>query len=291
MNLLKRKIAILKIKDSTLEYSLIGEGQAILVMHGGHSNCYEEFGYQVLIDHGFSLITPSRPGYGNTSKELGDSIEIACDAYLQLMDHLQIDQIHVLAISSGGPSGIHFAARYPERVLSLLLESAVTKEFLRPSDKEYKMAQILFRPSIEKFTWRLLRLFTNLFPGFIFKQMASSFSILPFQAVHRATTNQDIEAFRQMNNRQHSGKGFFIDLVQTSNSNTRELQAITCPTLIVHSRNDGAVPLEHPWHAHEYISHSQLYLVETWGHLIWIGEGSKEVDTLVIEFLHSFRLN
>lgn len=46
-------------------------------MHGGHSNCYEEFGYDALVQNEFSMTTPSRAGYGRTSKEIGESLSKA----------------------------------------------------------------------------------------------------------------------------------------------------------------------------------------------------------------------
>lgn len=63
-----------------------GEGKPILVMHGGHSNCNEEFGYHDLYQNGFSPITSSRPGYGRTSKDAGESLDLACHYYATLLD-------------------------------------------------------------------------------------------------------------------------------------------------------------------------------------------------------------
>lgn len=88
-----------------------------------------------------------------------------------------------------------------------------------------------------------------------------------------------------MNNRQRSGDGFFIDLVQINEVSTDNLQAISCPTLIMHSKHDGSVPLEHPYHAHEKIPTSELCLLDTWGHLIWLGKSSNETDDILIKFL------
>ncbi len=78
--MMKRSIGTFEIDGLTIEYSRVGEGKPkpILVMHGGHSNCREEFGYRDLYESRFSIITPSRAGYGRTSKEIGDSLELAC---------------------------------------------------------------------------------------------------------------------------------------------------------------------------------------------------------------------
>nr|WP_242790846.1 hypothetical protein [Bacillus haynesii] len=39
--MMKRSIGTFEIDGLTIEYSRVGEGKPILVMHGGHSNCRE----------------------------------------------------------------------------------------------------------------------------------------------------------------------------------------------------------------------------------------------------------
>ncbi|SEN05281.1 Pimeloyl-ACP methyl ester carboxylesterase [Mesobacillus persicus] len=286
---MERRIESFAVDGLTIEYSIIGDGEPIFVFHGGHSNCHEEFGYQALVENGFSVITPSRAGYGGTSKAVGESLSTACEYYLKLLKHLDLQKVHLLAISAGGPSGIYFAANYPDRVCSLTLQSAVTKEWLTPKDKEYKAARILFRPQTEKYTWKLISSMNNVFPQFIFNQMFPSFSKLTYKEAKGMHSRDDVEAVRKMNNRQRSRDGFFLDLEQIKEVSVETLQAINCPTLIMHSKHDGSVPLEHPYFAHENIPHSQLCLLDTWGHLIWLGYSSKDTDESLIEFLNSHK--
>ncbi|MFY0544390.1 alpha/beta fold hydrolase [Brevibacillus sp. H7] len=284
---MNRRIEQIIVDGYTLEYSILGEGTPILVMHGGHSNCLEEFGYEVLAKQGYCLITPSRPGYGSTSKELGDSLERASRTYIALLDHEKVEKVHLVAVSAGGPSGIYFASRHPERVQTLTLQSAVTKEWIKPGDKEYRAAQILFRPGLEKIIWKLIGLMNNRFPRYMFQQMVPSFSNLPYEDVLARMKEDDIEQIRRMNNRMRSGHGFFIDLAQIGTISTQHFQAITCPTLILHSPHDKAVPVEHAYHAKKQIPHSELVFVPTWGHLIWLGKEAGETDGKMIEFLAS----
>ncbi len=190
---------MLTIDGLTIEYSVVGTGEPILVMHGGHSNCREEFGYEVLVENGYMMITPSRPGYGGTSKEIGESIILACEYYSKLLKHLHIDKVHLVAISAGGPSGIHFAANYPEQIQSLILQSAVTKEWLTPKDIEYKVAKIIFRPNVEKYTWKMISMMNNAFPTFIFQQMFPAFSKLKYKDATAKLHQDDVEAIRKMN--------------------------------------------------------------------------------------------
>ncbi|TSI07871.1 alpha/beta fold hydrolase [Lysinibacillus sp. BW-2-10] len=281
---MERKIEIFQCEGMSIEYSIIGKGEPILVLHGGHSNCYEEFGYKHLVENGFSLITPSRAGYGRTSKAVGESLAVACTHYAKLLHQLNIEKVHVLAISAGGPSGLYFAANYPELVSTLTLQSAVTKKWLTPKDLTYQAARILFNPKTERLTWGLIAWMNNLFPRFIFRQMFPSFSKLNYREAGDIKQS-DVEAIRRMNNRQRSGEGFFIDIKQANEIKRDHLRKISCPTLILHSQYDGSVSLEHPHYAHQHISSSTLYLLETWGHLIWLGHSSTMTDEKMMQFL------
>lgn len=283
---MERRVGTYKIDGHTMEYSIAGkEGEPIFVMHGGHSNCYEEFGYASLIGNGFKVITPSRAGYGCTSKEIGDSLDKACYYYAELLNYLKIDKVHVLAISAGGPSGLCFASQYPEKVKTLTLQSAVTKEWHTPTDRIYKVANVLFHPFLEKWTWKLTASVSNHFPTFMFKQMVPSFSKCSFAQIKDKIVVEDIEEVRKMNNRQRSGAGFLIDLSQTKATETLDLSTISSPTLIMHSKYDGAVSLVHAKEVQQKIFHSQLCIFDSWGHLLWIGKGSEEIKAKLTDFL------
>ncbi len=271
----------------TLEYGRVGQGEPVLVLHGGHSSCYEELGGNGLETRGFSVITPSRPGYGRTSRELGVSLAAACDSYIGLLDELRISKIHVIAISAGGPSGIHLASRFPHRVRSLVLQSAVTRRWLSPDLKLYKSARILFRPPIEKYVWSMIRLMNRLFPNFLFSSMRPSFSLLPKKEVLPQIGDADRGKFKSMIARQRSGYGFLIDLVHTGEEAASALAAIKCPTLIMHSLHDASVSVEHARHAHRLIPNSRLCELELWGHLIWLGKGADEMNRQLYSFLES----
>ncbi|RED55683.1 alpha/beta fold hydrolase [Cohnella lupini] len=272
-------------KGYKVEYSLVGSGEPVLVLHGGHSNCFEELGNSELVEQGYSVITPSRPGYGRTSRELGDSLNTACDVYIELLDELRIHQVHVIAISAAGPSGIHLVSRYPDRVKSLVLQSAVTKRWLTSDDKLYKSARIMFHPIIEKFVWALMRLMNKISPALLFNSMIPSFSSLPKEKVLPQIDVEDRRRFGKMIDLQRSGYGFLIDLAQTGSDMTSLLSAVHCPALIMHSIHDSSVPLEHARHARLNIPNARLCELDSWGHLIWLGAGRAEMYRMLFAFL------
>ncbi len=129
---------------------------------------------------------------------------------------------------------------------------------------------------------------SNIFREFMFKQMVPAFSNLSYKEIIDKILDTDIDEIQRMNKRQRSGYGFLIDLSQTKKVTSKNLQAISCPTLIMHSKYDSSVPLEHAYYANQQIRDSELCLLETWGHLIWLGRGSDSVNERLVEFLSSF---
>ncbi len=62
------------------------------------------------------------------------------------------------------------------------------------------------------------------------------------------------------------------------------LDSIKAPTLIVHTRADGAVPFASAEYAHAHIAGSELWEAPAWNHMT-VGPGAEKVDSMVVEFL------
>jgi pimeloyl-ACP methyl ester carboxylesterase len=283
---LQRSIHITRTDGLPLEYSVIdGNESPLLIMHGGHSDCREELGYSALARQGHRIITPSRPGYGFSSPALGDSLSRACRAYCSLLDELGIERVHVIAVSAGGLSGIYFAGEHPDRVASLTLQSAISKPWLNGQNLSYSLTRVLFHPRFEKFTWAMTKLLNTLSPLHCFKMLAPSLSVLPFKHIAPCLDDNAHNQFARMIQRQRSRLGFALDIQHSETLTPDHLRAVRCRTLIQHSVNDQAVSPDHARHAHRFIAGSKLQLLDSWGHLIWIGRGSEEVDREVLAFL------
>ena len=145
---------VINTKLGTIEYSLIGKGQPILFIHGGHSNCNESLCHKGFDLEKYQLITPSRPGYGRTPLGENKTPKQSADLIKELLDHLSIENVIVYGISAGGLTAIEFARYYSDKVNKLILASAVSKKWLDNEGKTYKIAQKIFHPRIEKIIWR-----------------------------------------------------------------------------------------------------------------------------------------
>lgn len=274
---------LVRTQYGVVEYTLQGQGPVILSIHGGHSNCYEEFGYAALLRAGYTILTPSRPGYRRTPAVTGRTPEAAAAAMIGLLDALDIDEAVVLAFSAGGPTGLALAANFPQRVRKLVLESAVTTTWLAPGNRLYTVAKVMFHPISQHVTWFLLRTFSTLFPRWMARVMMTQFSSLNVDEIMQKIDAESIAAIVRMNRRQHSDRGFMLDI--DHRVPPEMLQRIQVPTLIVHSKYDNSVPFHHAEHAAAHIPTAELIAVETWGHLIWLGDHAAEVERQVLAFL------
>lgn len=73
-----------------------------------------------LLAEGYRVIAPSRFGYLRSSLPTDPSSIRQADAYVDLLDHLQIDRVAVAGGSAGALSAIAFAVRHPARCAALL---------------------------------------------------------------------------------------------------------------------------------------------------------------------------
>lgn len=106
-----------------------GSGPAVVVLHGSPGGLDQaELMGGFLLDHGFSVVALSRPGYGGTPMLTGlESPAAQADQVAALLDALGIGRAGVFAWSGGGPAAIELAARHPGRVRALALLAPVTR--------------------------------------------------------------------------------------------------------------------------------------------------------------------
>lgn len=274
------EVKILNTTIGAIEYSVYGKGEPILFIHGGHSNANDTLTHKHIDPNKFTLITPTRAGYGNTPISANKTPIDAAKQIIELMDNLNFSRFNVIGISAGGLTAIALASQYPERVKKLVLASAVTKRWLHPDDELYKKGKRLFNPKIEKYTWALMKFFLSLFPKLIIKKMASELTTQDIEPIRK----EDIKDMKSMLLISRSGNGFVTDLKHDLEE--KIIESIKVPTLIIHSKNDKAVSEEHPHYAKEKIEGAKLIWIDNdWGHMIWLGKESEKTIQHISIFL------
>ncbi|HRE87943.1 MAG TPA: alpha/beta hydrolase [Myxococcota bacterium] len=115
---------ILPIRGVAYYYEVMGEGEPLLLLHGGLGSI-DMFGpilKDLMAQH--RVIGGDLHGHGRTT--LGDrplSVLDIADDLAVLLDQLELDRVDVLGYSLGGAVGFRLAAQHPERVRRLVMVS------------------------------------------------------------------------------------------------------------------------------------------------------------------------
>ena len=245
-----------------IEYGTAGQGPPVLVIHGAGGGYDQGLLLGSLMSGAdFHLIAPSRFGYLNTPIPEISSLEAQADAYACLLDALEIDRVIVVAISAGGPSGLHFARRHPERTATLIMASAVS--YIDPSSVEdrEKVARINRVIGSDFLYWLGITLARSTVLGLLGVSREVQAGLAPSE---KALADQILEAMLPMSQRLD---GILLD----QGSEMPEdfpLGQIQAPTLVIHARDDGLVAYSNGQHTAAGIAGAEFVTFGDGGHFL-----------------------
>ncbi|MBP3887319.1 MAG: alpha/beta hydrolase [Cellulosilyticum sp.] len=254
------RFAVYKAKASTIETSFgkltyidEGQGAPILSCHGicgGYDQAYDTLADKV---NRYRVIAPSRFGYPGSDAPDNPSIEKQVEAFVELLDALNIEKTYVLATSAGGTSAIKFALMHPERTKGLILYCSGYPALEKP-EKE-----ITYMGPPESLCYDFpMWLFSPLFEPIMGMNQDTIEMIMPFKEKH---------------------EGIVIDAkitntVMFNHPEEYDLSKLQVPVLCIHSKDDKLANYEGaiPWA--ERIPDCTFISLETGGHLM---VGNQEV--------------
>lgn len=252
---------LIHLSSGQTEYATFGKGFPVVILHGAGGGYDQGLLFaRANVDTCFQHIAVSRFGYLRTPLPDDASPAAQADAVRELIDSLGLAEVAVMGISAGGPSALHFAARYPERCAALFLVSAIShtsapETYIQRMVYNTMMASdFMYWLTITYFTASLAPLIG--IPQDIYDEMTPaqrdslSFflkSILPF-SLRRDGTNNDRKII--------------------TDSLACRFDNITVLTLIIHTRNDQQVPFTHAQYAKDRIPHARLIVLDKGGHFL-----------------------
>lgn len=163
------------IGDASYYYEIHGHGTPVVLLHGftGSSDTWSTFVEKH--DEGFQLITIDLPGHGKTKTNTPRTMETCCQDLDQLLEHLQLTDVHLVGYSMGGRTALSFAMAFPNKIRSLILESAspglrLEEERNQRMQNDDKLAKKIEKEGIRSFIdfWENIPLFhtqNNLAPS------------------------------------------------------------------------------------------------------------------------------
>ena len=276
------KSQIAQTSKGSIEYTLLGSGPMVLVCHGTSSNCFSTDMSAPLMEAGFSVLTPSRPGYGRTPLEVGRTAAEAASALIALLDSLKIQTCAVVAISGGGPTGIALAAGYPQRITRLVLAEAISYPENCPNEPSYKNQTAFYGP-MHNMMWTMLGLMSRLSPRSMARQTLVIFSTHDPDDGLSKLSSGDIEKICRFYQGRSSRKGALNDAAHTVGGDL--LKEVRQPTLVIHSREDNSVPFGHAEWSLEHIPQAELCEAGITGHFFWVDPDYPRITKRLVDFL------
>lgn len=267
-------------RHGQIEFTSWGNGPAVLVVHGAGGG-YDQglllptrFGGE-----GYRWISVSRFGYLRSALPEDGSAIAQAEAFADLMDVLDIDQVAVLAMSGGVPPALQFARLFPERTSALMLLSTAPYTPLTAADQDLTIPAWVYQAlfSSDFVFWAIVRLLPSRLDAFF---DVSAEARLRMSEQDQAFVSALVGAFLPVTARVAGlrNEGAAIDP-----GTGYDLAAVTAPTLVVHARDDGINPFAIGVHTAESIAGAELMALPDGGHLL-LGHAD-DVRDRVSEFL------
>ena len=246
---------VISTRWGAVEYAERGSGAPVLVVHGIFQNCVGGlFSVRDFSDRRF--IAPSRFGYLGSSMPLDATPAHQADALAALLDALGIDQIDVIGESAGATSALQLALRHPERVKHL----AVLVGNLPGSPTAIVQPSWTKRVNRQFVMWAL----RALAPSTMARLVAAVPKGFAMSSDDVRYVNEFIDSLFPM-----SPEGYNFDLfVSNADVTDYNLEAISVPTLIAHTKDDQLASHEASQRAAERIPGARFVSLESGGHLM-----------------------
>ena len=239
-----------------VEYAERGAGEPVLVVHGIYQHCLS-----ALLSVRDSCpdrrsIAPSRFGYLGSSIPPNATPAAQADAFATLLDALKLNQIDVVALSAGTPSALQLVLRHPEKVKHLAVlvgnlpgspTAVVQPSWTKRADRQFIM-------------WAL----RMVAPSTMTRLVAAVPKAFAMTEEDVRYVNEFIDSLFPM-----SPEGFNFDLfVSNADVTNYNLEAISVPTLIAHTKDDQLASHEASKRAAERIPGARFVSLESGGHLM-----------------------
>ena len=103
-----------------LHYEEYGHGTPVLLLHGLGSSTRDWENQKAALAEHYKVILFDLRGHGRSDRPKEQySMTTFADDVLALLEHLQLEKVHLVGISMGGMVGFQLAVDHPQRLLSL----------------------------------------------------------------------------------------------------------------------------------------------------------------------------
>ncbi len=245
----------LDVRGTRVHLQVGGDGPPLLFLHGAGGSAWLP-GLERLAER-YRVYAPTHPGFGQSdNRDDWDSIDDYVYHYLDLLDVLELDRVHLLGASLGGWLAAELAVGHSHRLRSLVLLNAAG---LWVDEAPMTDIFIISPEEMNRLAWYD--------PSKAPPAPPSTPESMVAQARARTTVAR-LAWNPYFHNPKLPGR----------------LSRISVPTLIVWGANDGVIPLEHGKRYQELIPGSELVVIPECGHIV-LREQPEAGAQAIVEFL------
>jgi|AntRauTorcE11897_2_1112592.scaffolds.fasta_scaffold06877_3 proline-specific peptidase len=259
-----------EINNTNIYYELIGNGKEVIAFFNGIAMQTALWQSQLNAVKGdYKVLLHDFRGQGQSSLEISNfTFKQHADDFNELLKNLEIDKVHIVGVSYGAEVAMQFALKYPAKVSSLILGTAVSE--VKPLLKAMAEAWISTAQTYDgELFFKVMSpfVYSNTFyenKGEWLDQRAKIFG--------DTVTKEWLDAFVEL------CKNFLtLDL-------TDQLHEINIPTLVVSGKKDILKPVSYGELINQEISNSEFVVVDDAGHGLF-AEKPEEFNQLIIDFI------
>lgn len=265
-----------------LQYAEAGTGVPVLMIHGSGGGFDQGLLFAApLVELGMRVIAPSRFGYLGSAFPADASSENQADAFVDLLDALDVDRIAVIGGSAGALSAIAFAIRHPDRCSVLIPVVPATYVSGRPSARPWSPGQqhvVEAALGSDFLFWAAISAMPDMMIGSV---LATDPALLAAaSADERNRVQAVLDSILPVSERTH---GLLNDMRLAGDPQPMPLERITAPTLAISVEDDRYLTADAARHIAASVPGARLLLYPTGGH-VWIGHNA-EMFSAIRDFL------
>ncbi len=233
-------MATIQANGLDIAYEVHGAGPPLVMLHGATSLGREDFAAQIpSLSRAFLVYIPDARGHGSTRWDAaaGFRYDWLVDDLLAFVDAVGLGTFHLIGFSMGAMTALHFAARFPERLRTLVVVGITTQREPRTS----VVARLMD-------------------PDWIDRNDAAWAREL--DARHDA--GQGPGAWRRLL------PAIAADVRVQPLLTPRDLRRIELPTLVACGDRDPFVPVDHAWGLQRQLPDGRLFVAPDCGHEVMV---------------------
>lgn len=262
-----------EINGFQMYYETHGAGPALVMIHGGlggGEGCAPTLTHHAAaLSPAFQVIAYDRRAAGRSATPTdGYSIANYSADLRALLDHLGVEQAHILGSSAGGPIALRFALDYPQSVKTLLLINTMT--YVQESERAVRQRELDAIKQAEREQGRAAAVETGLTARWPGLQETDPAQFAKLRAINLEQYDGIVQTIQS-----------YLDIGDSLESRLSELKM---PTLIVHGDADSRINVDCGRQLHQGIAGSQLRIIPGAEHGLLTNEPG-QTRGLILDFL------